>query len=276
MESESRGRASAPEDTRGLAGENPESPIDTLFGVRGREGSAPVPLEDVTVFVDEREPKEILRYLEGKTRYEVRMLQDEDYLIGDVHITRKQTLDLFRSLASGHVQDELNRLLLHSNNIVFISEHGPNVGWQQEAMLSGYLRHLNEIVPVFRTKSLEDTANLLLSIRKEVLEGTFAVSKRLPVVYGHVNPVVRLYMAFPGIGLKRAETLARVYPRPMELFLKINDTYEYKKERWKTMKKWREERWDSKVDGIGEDTVEKVASYLLDGIELGGENADSD
>ena len=59
-------------------------------------------------------------------------------------------------------------------------------------------------------------------------------------------------MSFGGVSHKTADLLYENFPVPQSLFVAVLSTFQYDEQRWKTKKKWREERWDAKIKFIGE------------------------
>jgi ERCC4-type nuclease len=225
--------------------------------------------ETTPIIVDSREPDEAVNWLKTHrgVPVEVQQLEDEDYLIGDVHITRKTFSDFLGSLESGHFHDELTRLLLHNTKVKFILEKG--ILNRRGNFLYGRLLEaadsLNDAIPIKTTNGLDGTVDYLVKLRKRIIDGKFGVIRRRPVIYGHVNPFVTYYRSLPGVGTGIAEQLATRFKTPIQFADAIRDTYAYRKARWKTQKLWRTERWDHDIRGIGEERAEAIAAFILDG-----------
>ncbi len=256
--------------------------VEGLFqGLARVSTERPARLPDNTpIIVDTREPPEIAQYLRnvlGKDLVTVQQLEDEDYLISDVHISRKSQPDFIGSIQSGHIFDELSRLLTHATKVKLIVEKGPMIpgysrqmSWGQlYAQMAQALDSLNESIPVKITDGVSGTVDYLVRLRKRVIEGRFAAIRRPVVVYGSPSQVVAMYASIPGIGQTTAEEMAEKYPKPAELIDTIRKTYHYNDRKWKTKTKWREKRWDSGIRGVGEGRAESIAAFLLDGIEPG-------
>jgi ERCC4-type nuclease len=252
----------------------PDDAWETFFeGLATELATPPVRWpEDTPIFVDSREPDDegnnIAKWLrEHRVPVEVRQLEDEDYLIGDVHFTRKTYSDMMGSLESGHLQDELARLLTHNRKCVFILEKGALN--RRGAFLYGRLLQardaFNEGIPIKDTADTQGTVDYLLRVRRRIIAGKFAAVRRKPVVYGNVSDLATMYSTLPGIGTTIAEELAEKYPTPEGLVAAIRRTYEFNPKKHKTKVKWREKRWDAGVRGIGEDRAEAVAAAVLDG-----------
>jgi ERCC4-type nuclease len=256
--------------------------VENLFQglARTSEERPPRLPDDTPVIVDDREPPEMAQYLRnvlGKELVVVQRLEDEDYLISDVHISRKSQPDFVGSIQTGHIFDELARLLTSATKVKLIVEKGPSVptgtrqmSWGQlYAQMAQALDSLNESIPVKITDGVSGTIDYLVRLRKRVIEGRFATIRRPVVVYGSPSQVVAMYAAIPGIGQTTAEEIAEKYPKPAELIAAIRKTYHFNEKKWKTKVAWREKRWDSGIRGVGEQRAESVAAFLLDGIEPG-------
>ena len=230
--------------------------------------------DDTPVIVDTREPPEIVRLLRealGDKLVVEQLLEDEDYLIGGVSFSRKTYPDFIGSLHSGHIFDELSRLLTHTTKAKLLIEKGPlnRGGMAQYGMMLQSIDSLNESIPVKITDGMTGTVEYLVKMRLRIIKGNFAAIRRPVVVYGSPSQVVAMYAAIPGIGQTTAEEIAEKYPKPADLVAAIRKTYRYNENKWKTKVAWRTKRWDSGVRGVGEQRAEAVAAFLLDGIEPG-------
>jgi ERCC4-type nuclease len=232
----------------------------------------PAPVPNPPIIVDTREPKAIIEILQSKAaalkpvpEIIAVQLQEEDYVVGHVHITRKRTDDLLKSIYSGHLSDELARLLPVAAEVALVIENAPETDSEGLQRVAALRRSLNAVMTVERTENLEETADYLLWVRHKVIEGTYGVTKRRPVLIDHVNPVATAYLWMPGIGPDIAEALAEKYPKPDQLWQAMRDTYAFDKTRWKTKKAWRAARWTAGIRGLGDDTAEQAEAANIDG-----------
>lgn len=245
---------------------------EALFEGLGVVSDTPPPKwpETTPLIVDSREPEAMVNLLrEHRSPVEVRQLEDEDYLIGDVHITRKTFPDLLGSLESGHLSDEMGRLLLHCKKVKMIVEKGPlnrRGGFLYGRLLEA-VDALDEKIPIKFTQDMVGTADYLLKLRRRVLEGRFGTVRRYPVIYGHPSALVTYYASLPGVGTTIAEQLAERYKIPADLIQAIRRTYDYNEKKYKTKKRWMELRWDAGIRGMGGMRAEQLAAFLLDGVE---------
>ncbi|MDE1822279.1 MAG: ERCC4 domain-containing protein [Euryarchaeota archaeon] len=222
---------------------------------------------DSPVLVDSREPDAIAEILAAKGAYPVvQTLKDEDYVVAGVHVHRKTVTDLIHSSENNHLRDELSRLLPYTRDVHLIVEDSVQHKWTDLGRAKALCRRLNIYLPVTRTKDLEETAEALLWIRKMVVEGTYHVLGRRPVILNHnVPPVAEHYASLPGVGAKLAVLLAEKYPIPVQFYRAVEETYQYDPKRWKTRRAWREARWDAGVEGIAEGKAGQVAAAVLMG-----------
>jgi ERCC4-type nuclease len=248
--------------------------VEDLFqGLARTSEERPPRLPDTTtIIVDTREPPEMAELLKralGDALVEVQELEDEDYLISDVHISRKTYNDFLSSLHSGHIFDELARLLTNAKKVKLIVEKSqlPRAGMAQYGMLLQTMDSLNESIPIKVTDGLSATVDYLVRLRRRVINGGFAAVRRPVVVYGAPSQMVAHYAAIPMIGQTTAEELAERYPTPVGLTDAIRKTYRYDEKKYKSKTAWREKRWDAGIRGIGEQRAESIAAFLLDGIE---------
>lgn len=261
-------------------------PEDPFGGIAVEAPGRPIRFpETLPIYVDSREPDVFLRILQARgIPAQVVTLEDEDFLIGDVHVTRKSTPDLFASLESGHFHDEIARLLLHAHKIHAVVEDSIQLRPKYVPLLQPTIDSFDEKIPVKHTTGPEDTVDFLIRIRKRIIEGRYAASRRRPVIYGQSSPVITTFATFPGIGPELAERMAEVWPSIDALDRDIRETHEFRKgkedemelladgvvrvvrRRWPSKKAWRESKWNSKVAGIGEPTAEIVEAYVLDGV----------
>jgi ERCC4-type nuclease len=239
------------------------------IGVEGVPEPAVKP-DSVTVFIDDREQyaAEMLdRLADIGVRGVIMRLENSDYIIRDIHITRKRWPDLLGSLESGHMHDELIRLTLSEHRVHLLIEGDANEPLSGETMarLAVAADRLNESVPVtIISTGMAGTAAWLKRMRDRVASGHYATLRRRPVIYGQATPL-QTTLSTCKLGAGTAAAVEDKFHTLAAFVLAVNDTATYDKARWKTRKAWREARWDADIKGIGEETAERVAGYVLDG-----------
>jgi len=222
----------------------------------------------IPIIVDSREPEDIVGLLKSMgADVRVEMMEDGDYRIGDWLCTRKTIKDLFNSRNTGHLNDELVRLVAKYINYFMIVEKNTYNTRDEMKIAHKTVESLRFILPVLRTKSLRDTAETLIHIRDKISKNELGRLMYKPVIYGASNALLKFYMSLPGIGLKGAMSLAEKYPHPIDFILDVYDSGIYNEAIWDTKKQWKEERWSAGVDGIGEKRFKDITRFILYGLD---------
>lgn len=222
------------------------------------------------IICDQREVKsEVPDLLKSMgVEVEVVTLEDGDYhLPNNVICTRKTYTDFFGSRNSGHFSDEIFRLLTkYPNHIVFCLVEKNTYNTRDEmAVASKAIKSMQFIIPTIQCKDKRDTAESLIHYAKKAENNELQNFKRRIVLQDHTNDIIRLYMSFEGIAQKTAEEIFKIYPKPIDFFNKVLETYEFDKEKHKTKRFWHENRWDKNIKFVG-DKKNKAIGDLLKGV----------
>ena len=204
------------------------------------------------LIIDTREPikKKVEKLAKEKgIETSVENLTVGDFLWKDenIIIERKAIGDFVSSIKSGHLFSQLRDMQQYSERYLFVSgslsqykkaQHfkGRNIrlSVDQEVSIK------NSIVGHYDVKMIEydNDAQLIkgiFSIRDKVLKRCAGGEAPIEIerTTKHPNKAVQMYMSIDGMGLKRAEALAELYPNPLEFFAwsyntGINELMEYK------------------------------------------------
>jgi len=162
----------------------------------------------------------IYETLKSRTYVEVRPLPAGDYLIGDIIIERKTSLDLVNSLRGNRLWNELFKIKVASENIGFYSvlllEGSPAIpvkrrGWNMSSVIGLiYSITFDWGIPIITTPSWKWTVEMLMYINSK--RGEVADKKLMPAYTfkkgKDVNTVIRSVVeAIPGIGPAKAINL---------------------------------------------------------------------
>lgn len=218
------------------------------------------------IVCDERESRsEIPALLQSLgIEIEIKTLEDGDYILpNNVIVSRKTISDFFGSRNSGHLNDEIYRLLSkYPDSIIFMILEKNTFNTRDEIVIANQAyRSLQFVIPVVKTKDKRETAETLVYYHKKALNNDLKYFKRRITLLDNTNDIIRLYLAFPGISYKIAEMIYKEYPVPIDFFNAVLNTYKYN-ETWKTKKLWKENRWDKNIKFIGEKRNENIGNLL--------------
>ena len=229
----------------------------------------PPPLsKDTPIIVDSREPEDAYNLLvrEFKVPAVVKQLEDGDYVIADWYFSRKTIKDFFGSRNSGHLDDELDRLIKNYTNICLIVEKDQWNTRPEMAIVHKAMDTMKFLMPVLFTASLRDTMEKLVYYRTKIIRHELNYRKRRVMVTGHPNPVISLYCNLArGIGGNIARRIYDKYPKPMDLLDAIKETAVFDPHRWKKRSEWKANRWCAGIEGIGDVLAERVALLIVEG-----------
>lgn len=189
------------------------------------------------LIIDTREPiKKKVEKLAKEKGFETKVenLQVGDFLWQDenIIIERKAIGDFISSIKSGHLFSQLRDMQQYSERYLFISgrasdykkaQHfnGKNIGLSVDQEIS----IKNSIVGHYDVKMVEydnDTQLIkgIFSLREKVLKRCNGGDAPIEIerTTKHPNKAVQMYMSIDGMGQKRAEALAELYPNPLEFF----------------------------------------------------------
>lgn len=153
-------------------------------------------------------------------------------------IERKRFTDLKASLADGRYHEQKSRYLrLPKGTVFYILEDDDNkfeqLGYQQ--FIGMYVNTiLRDQIPVFITRSLEETAKLLVKIKTSVEEFGLDYRDKIPTcgldssqIKKKRNSGKDVYLAqltcFSGINRKKAESIAEIYHSMSDLISSLRD-----------------------------------------------------
>lgn len=153
-------------------------------------------------------------------------------------IERKRFTDLKASLADGRYHEQKSRYLrLPKGTVFYILEDDDNHFEQLEyqKFLGMYVNTiLRDQIPVFITRSLDETAKLLIKIKSAVEEFGIDYRDKIPTCGLESSQIKKkrnsgkdVYLAqltcFSGINRKKAEAIAEIYPSMPDLILNLQN-----------------------------------------------------
>jgi ERCC4-type nuclease len=168
--------------------------------------------------------------------YEVRSLKVGDYLWDDLNICieRKTVMDYISSLQSGHLFSQLKDMQVYSERYLFIS--GDYQTYNKMCVLK---KRPVKFTVDQRIGSLCSIAGhygvriIPFDNEKQLLKGVFIlhdkvgkagdIGAEIERTTHHKNPTIRNYLSLPGMGLKKAEKLAEIYPNFIDFYSDVKE-----------------------------------------------------
>jgi len=222
--------------------------------------------------MDNREPPYAVSAFEQHDK--VDMVMTTELEVGDIQfenitIERKTYSDFYQSMLSGHLDDQIGRMLEKCKYpLLMVHQHTSDYQLKRDdhIKIHKHIKNLNLILPVYTYKNISNMVKGIIEFIDNYSNGRYFGKLKRPIPHiDSPNKIISFYASMPGVGLERARRLAIKYPRPWDLFAAINDTAVYNREKWKTKQQWRLIRFDEGLIGISNGLVNKISSFILDG-----------
>jgi len=244
------------------------------------------------ILVDHREPEEMVANLSRfpDVEVEVKQLEIGDYVIKRetdgkcIMWERKSLGDFIQSTFNKHLDDQIYRMYLEENVkeilsvadafpvLVIENEEGTTVRYDKKiyGALSEHSKTLNFKIPVFKTKNMINTCEIIVKYSRRFVDDLLDVVKRPIRVRDYDDPVVAFYASLPvvGIGETFAKRLAQKYPIPMDFILDVVNATEYSKEECDGITKKEFENdvaWYRDIKGISSGKAQKLFALFTAG-----------
>jgi len=168
--------------------------------------------------------------------FEVKPLKVGDYLWDDknICIERKTVMDYISSIQSGHLFSQLSDMQVYSERYLFISGDFSDyakmcrlkkipVNFNVEKRIGSLCSATGHYgVKIIQLDNEKQLFKAILKIREKV-EKAGDIGGEVERTTKHVNPTVQNYLSLPGMGLKKAERLAEIYPNFIDFYADVKE-----------------------------------------------------
>ena len=227
------------------------------------------------VLMDDREPP-IMQNLLEKAGFavEVRRIETSDYIVDDkIALTCKSYPDFVASVYNSHLHNEIYGMLSFPNKYIIALLLWRPDEFDEEDDVS-FMTKMNkmadminaEYIPIFRLKNRQGMVDVMKHLAEKYDDVEFPIQFRRRVeMAGSVNmdPILRIYMNLPGVGVVTAEAMHKKYPTMMALINAIKATYVYDKAKYGSKKDWRTKVWYADVPHMGEIKAKPIEDLLV-------------
>lgn len=182
--------------------------------------------------------------------WDIEPLPYGDIWVEDVVIERKTWDDAYTSWASKRLENQISRILEHTDNGILLIEGKLNQSWiwrnkKNYSQIAGLKKFLNrmsvEAIPVVYTESKGDTVRYVESLIKRIETGDFrTLVRKTTVVKSSRNKYHNILSLIPGITIDRSKTLFNHFNNLQEFFLNPEQSKEVDDSK----------RWHTQVDKI--------------------------
>lgn len=212
----------------------------------------------IPLIVDDREPKDLIAQLREKMTIEVKRLESGDFQITDPDgkswaFERKRTGDFVGSWFEGRLADQLARMQEEHDFACLIYEDDmTQMRHNDEWRVRRHLQTINFNFPVLFCRDRRDLLSTIKYYYEKITMGEVKHFRVPPEIQKASSPVVTVYCSFPGVGLGRAEAIAKAYPEPGELVLDMMMNGGGK--------------WAKDIQGVGKKSAIQLEKLILKGV----------
>ncbi len=199
---------------------------EDIFSFKKIKETCPNP--KIPIIVDSREKNSLVlaNLLEKKANVESKKLEVGDYLVGTVVIERKTKTDLYNSLTSNRLKEQLHNLKQHKNPLLIVEEDNNEFASNKKNILESLRLSIaaHHQIPIIDTNSETQTAETLIKLaKKEKKDSKINVQK----IAKTKNEQKRFILeAFPGVGAKASQKLLKHFSSLQEIFNASQETIE--------------------------------------------------
>ena len=146
---------------------------------------------------------------------EIQSLEIGDYIINNIAIERKTASDFISSMISKRLQEQLNQIQQYEKKLLILEG---NINSQEHSNLNpnaikgqilAILTHYN--IPIIFTKNSEESADYLLLLAKQQLNGIQESSLHSRKPESKAEQIQYIIESFPNIGPKNAKALLKKF-----------------------------------------------------------------